>query len=111
MLYLVVDAQGVFNVQPDCTKLELDGKTQELVVQKTLSEEKLTMSSTIHQYWTFGFFLGSTSSIHDPDSALRTRFHGLQFHRLSHWAVNKDRGLIMSSWKHYANENVGRRLQ
>ncbi|CAK9867304.1 unnamed protein product [Sphagnum jensenii] len=46
------------------------------------------MSSTIHQYWTSGFFLGSTSSIHDPDSALRTRFHGLQFHQLSHWAVN-----------------------
>ncbi|CAM6012995.1 unnamed protein product [Sphagnum balticum] len=46
------------------------------------------MSSTIHQYWTSGFFLGSTSSIHDPASALRTRFHGLQFHQLSHWAVN-----------------------
>ncbi|CAK9210174.1 unnamed protein product [Sphagnum troendelagicum] len=30
----------------------------------------------------------STSSIHDPDSALRTRFHGLQFHQLSHWVVN-----------------------
>ncbi len=30
---------------------------------------------------------------------------------LMHWAVSKDRGLIMSSWKHYANENVGRRQQ
>jgi hypothetical protein len=74
-----------------------------------LLEEELMMSSTIHQYWTFGFSLGSTSSIHDPDSALRTRFHGLQFHQLLHWAMSKNRGLIMSSWKHYANENVGRR--
>ncbi len=31
MLYLVVDAQGVLNVQPDRTKLELDGETRELV--------------------------------------------------------------------------------
>jgi hypothetical protein len=67
-----------------------------------LLEEELMMCSTIHQYWTSGFFLGSTSSINDPASALRTRFHGLQFHQLSHWAVSKDRGLIMSSWKHYA---------
>ncbi len=31
MLYLVVDAQGVLNVQPDRTRLELDGETRELV--------------------------------------------------------------------------------
>ncbi len=31
MLYLVVDAQGVLNVQLDCTRLELDGETRELV--------------------------------------------------------------------------------
>ncbi len=31
MLYLVVDAHGVLNVQPDRTRLELDGKTRELV--------------------------------------------------------------------------------
>jgi hypothetical protein len=32
-------------------------------VQKTLSEEELMMSNTIHQYWTSGFFQGSTSSV------------------------------------------------
>jgi len=31
MLYLVVDAQGVLNVQLDRTRLELDGEARELV--------------------------------------------------------------------------------
>jgi hypothetical protein len=69
----------------DWSLMEKLGSWLGFFVQKTLSEEELMMSSTIHQYWTSDFFQGSTNSIHDRDSALKTRFHGLQFHRLSHW--------------------------